>query len=86
VTPFLLELACAFETSAGVAHDPWEFEPPTATMWLHGRVVEPCGWRGMEVLAVGDPAALRWLEVLRNDVEHRLRVRAERGSIYEPRP
>jgi hypothetical protein len=86
VTPFLLDCACAFETSAGGTWGPWTFSPPEAEMLFHGDVVELCGWREMEALAVGDPAALRWLTSFREDVKHGLLMRTTHGSIYDRQP
>jgi hypothetical protein len=83
MTPFLIDLACAYSPAIGVAFGPWDFHTSTCELTFYGEVVEALGWRDMEAMAGSDLDARRWLEVTREDVERRLRHRAEVGSLWD---
>jgi hypothetical protein len=85
MTPFLIDLACAWSPAAGVAFGPWELLPPAGAMTFQGELVEPCGWRDLAVMAGDDADAGAQLEGFRADTERRLQHRAEFGSLFGPR-
>lgn len=75
MTPFLLNLSCAWERAASVTYGPWDFFPGDGALRLHGVAVTPLGWEDLEAWA-GDAAdAHAWLATFRTDVTDHLAIR-----------
>lgn len=84
MTPFTIDLACAFSPSVLWAYGPWQFDTVAGELLFCGLPVEPCGWADMEALARTEPEeGPRWLSILREDVAARLAHRESVGSLWD---
>jgi hypothetical protein len=75
MTPFLLNLSCAWERAASVTYGPWDFFPGDGALRLHGVAVTPLGWEDLEAWAGDDADAHAWLATFRTDVTDHLAIR-----------
>jgi hypothetical protein len=92
ITPFMIDVLCAFDSAAGVAHGTSvELYPHEGYLRLCGVPFAPLGWDEMARFAAGADDEImgdirRDLASFREDVERRLATRGASGSIWEPRP